>query len=308
MLKLLVNNSRRVSKLLGKDVEILEDINQREDLKEWLEKYVKFFSNANPESIREFEKMTGLELAIEYHCRNTNTSILFTKIGRVVERNFPIKIFNQHITALYEVKSIEDIAGETIIDGVCVNYRSTDMLIDLLENTKNNQRISEEIQLATLEDKIELLIDYGYLSYNFDTTNIKDLFLSPYGDVYALYSDGKLLKNNTFYEEGVKDLWILNDKTSYIIFEDNNLEYITSGWIGRNRKLEKIVYTDKFMAQLDNNELEIYIKLEESQYCIDQIYEKVSDIEYNEETNELFVFSLEGGIITLDLDYSIIIK
>lgn len=300
MNKIIVNNKRRVSKYLGFNVNDEDDLLEIKECKQFIIENKKYFESINKEHYQEFFEQTGLNITHIYLSENYIEPIRFNKMGCSI--NNPHEVYNHDLLILTKVDEIIIHNNIILADGKKIYDLYTD------DNTSFKKECSIRNKLSmknTIEEQIEIIKEY-YPQYNLNPTEVKQIYLSMFGDLFILNNNGNLYCNNKKYEENVEYIYQVDSYDVYLIFKDNNLEYLLSKYSQfESKKLDKILYSNTFLALLKNNILKLTIIDELPDTSICQIYQGIDDItlEISEDCyidNELLTLHIGKEKIVID--------
>lgn len=288
MKNLIVCNKRRVSDFLGFKVNDGEDILKNINCKKFIKKYQKYFKTATVEDFIEFNKETGLKLSNMYFQKNSANSISFNTLGSSLDRPFKHEIYNHDLVVINEVDNITIQDNKVIIDGIEMYTLNTNKDAIIKENLY--YEIRYELSLAsTLQEKNKIIQDKYNQNYELKE-DMKQIYLSSFGNLFVLYEDGTLYKNNKKYAEDVLGIWEANSYVCYLIFKDYHIEYLqTSSIYSHNESYDKVIFNDNYLALLRHKELEVISKLDEVDTNYHAFFSNVDNISFGRSDTYIFL-------------------
>lgn len=299
--QIIVNNSRKVSEYLGFQIKIEDNLLDIKECNSFVEQYKNYFETTDKEQMKEFFDKTGLRLAHIYESYDRLNSYEFNEMGSSLNSPLSDDIYNHHLLVITKV-------DELIIENNKI-YADGKLIYDL--SVDNNDKFEKEYNIRNylsiyrdIPKQIDFLKKEHYLSYELDYKQIKQIFMNSFGDLYVLNYDGNLYCNNKQCEQDVECIWDLDSFTSYIIFKDARVEFLTSKYLPYDKQYDKVLYGNIFIAFLKNKILELSIIIDQPDTSIHHTYYGVDDISYQylgDEylDNEKLSLYVEGGKIDI---------
>ena len=293
-MEIIVCNSRIVSKYLGFEVKTFENLMENPKCKNFIETNSKYFNSTEPTDFIEFYNKTGIIL-----------EHMFIKSGSMGFNAYGIKQNKIHIA---HIMIIDRENKSNIIDGILyVNDKKIRCVKQEIKEQEHRftkfQELNKKLEgifsnNEIFEDRKEELIlyDENYFEYYNKIKKIDQLIITPYNDIFALTREGKLYCNGEIYSENVEYVFEENTINKIIIYKDNNIEYLTANFGGPlNKKCDKVLYNEEFLATLENKEMQIIIKnskeyIENKSYTI--TLKGIDDIDFNELDDEELILTI----------------
>lgn len=322
MNRICVKNSRRVSEYFGFKVQENENILSNYNCKDFINKYKEYFFTTDTNKFRDFYKKTNLRLCniyilnnsykkrcISYHILKKEADIYtfsnfmleeisFNSLGSSIDSPFREDIYNHDIVTFNFVEDIRIIDRDIIIDGKKL-YKLFNNKSEI-ESQKQLTEVRYELYFEErIEEKVKIIHKKYDSQYKFQD-NIKQIYISSFGELYVLYKNGDLyiedyiLCNNHLYAKNILRIWEENIYRCYLIFKDNKIECITlNNWHLKNSfNNRKVLCTDYYLARLYKDELELITKNYETDESHHLWFDNVENISYGD--NE-FILNIENG-------------
>lgn len=287
-----VCNSRKISELLGFKINSSENILNNEDCFEFILNNISYFSDLSIKNFLEFSKDIGLNLTSVYSLKdkgdkeyyrilnkskdeleeiilkNINKDIYeisFNSLGSSIDRFARYEVYNHDLLIENEADDIIIKDEHIIIDGKDVYTLNNNQCLTIKENEKFLFDIRYEMSRCKLvydgqesiEKQIEVIKKRFEQKYEI-LPDVKQIYLSPFQELFVLYKDGKLYKNNKLYAKDVLEIWEANSYTCYLVFDDNNVEYIcTHSMCDFDKLYDKVILNNYFIAFLKNRYLSV---------------------------------------------------
>lgn len=244
-----VVNERRVGKFLGAELRYDENLLQNDECLAKLAQYNKYFTkNITSELFTDFYAETGLNLAYEIGKPQAKEKDTFhiSKYGytgpkdkewykQVRNEDILVKIYVDEIGELPspERKEAESELSDTIRE---LNYSLS--------------------QISNPAEKAELVAKY--MGEEFERTGVKQILVNPFGEIYIIYEDGRMLRDFKPYEENVDGIFAVDSSTAYLIFKDSAVEPLywhKEAAVMSRDKYDKVVFDDYFLGLLKADHL-----------------------------------------------------
>ena len=134
-----------------------------------------------------------------------------------------------------------------------------DFFLDVTRNEKEEEYFKIRYRLSTaksINEQIEIIEETFNKQYKFKE-KIKQIYIGIFQDLFILYKNGDLYKNDKIYATNVVAIWE-NSYLCYIVFNNNSIECISSNenYIYK-RKYDKIIFNDYYIAFLKNKILTV---------------------------------------------------
>jgi hypothetical protein len=297
MEKIEVLNERRVSEFLGFKVSNYEDLLLNSNCNDFIRKYEKYFESVSSKDFEEFFRKTGLMLRHVFYSNLNSSYISFDILGYNLSFSINPKIYNNHLLVITRVDKLT-IENNIIYADRKEIYKIKDeneVINKLTRISKIRERFYEAKRdypdSACISKLSEIVYEEYGKKYDINTSDISQIILSPFGDIFTLKNDGVLLRNNMPYDKNVEYIWEKDSYTKIIIFEDKKIEYI-SGTIGNliNKTYDKIWYDDYFLAILKDKNLELIIREENIENSVSFSLKGIDDIDYDSKNEELILY------------------
>lgn len=292
---IIVCNSRKVSKFLGFKINSSENILNNEKCFEFILNNIYYFNDLSIKNFIDFSKNTGLNLTSVYNlkvigekefynvlnksndeleelilknAKKNMYQISFNALGSSIDRFARYELYNHDLLIENEADEIIIKDEHIVIDGKDVYTLNNEQCISTKENEGLLYGIRYEMCRCELicdikdvtHEQVKLLKEKFKDKYQF-FENVKQIYLSPFQELFVLYKDGKLYKDNKIYASGVLGIWDANDYTCYLVFENNTVEYICTHNICDIDKIyDKVIYNGYFIAFLKDKHLSIISK------------------------------------------------
>lgn len=308
--KLLVHNSRRFSEYVGIRVESGEDILINSKCEDFIEKYKKYFLKPDKDLMEKFFLETGLILGFIYDCGIGSISkikcVSFNSLCCSLRNPFSKDIYDNHLTVVNKVKNIFVKDDKLYVDGIDLyDLRNDDdvWFSEYKNKIVRNHLNSKYIQnpFDGLQSQVEIIKKEYDSNYDYDENDIKQITISSLGKLFVLKKDGTLLRNNQVYDKDVLAMWNKDSFTTMIIFKDNRIEFIESRYEPYDRKYDKVIYDDLFIATLKNKNLAVTRIGEEPDSSINVGLCDIDDFLYDSDKEILKIFK-NNEYIELDIE------
>lgn len=293
--KIVVYNNLRVGNVIGAKLEHDEDLLISKDLKvkEFINKYLKYFNSCEEDDMLEFFKLTGLLIGHEYIEKGTFKRIYFSLNG-VYSWDFDklenkANSYNHHLIIETYVDNLEVWKSSITANKKDIYHFKTKEVIDVDEHKWN-------LSMLNTKERIEYFKDNNYLLP--DCKDIKDILLDSFNNVLSLTKNGCLYLNDYLYSKGVEYIFELNSTDIKLIYKNMIVEDYSSHCNSLMcNKYDKVLYDDSFLATLENHMLCIYLYLDlEYNKSIYFRFDDVDDISYLKESQSLVIIKNEEKI------------
>ncbi len=313
----IITNKRRVSKLIG-----IESIRDRKFERE----YNEYFNDTSIEKLNEFYEKTGLKLTNIYKLKEAYNKksidsrylriselpydfseymiekISFNSLGSSIDSPFENDIYGQDIIAIHEVDEIWIRDNKVVVDGkeIYTLYKNK----EIIELENRCSEIRYELSFTKNIDEKNKIIHDNYDSEYEIKGEVKQIYLSPFGELFVLYNDGLLYMQeygkhvNLKYAENVAGIWEANTYNCYLIFKDNYVEFLASkSFYCHEKKYDKVIFKDNYLALLKDKELEVISKSEDSEENYHSTFNEIDDIDLGEYESYLKIKKQDEYII-----------
>lgn len=301
MNEIIVNNSRKVSKCLKLSINCGEDLLKIRECNHFINKYKNYLEAVNKKDLKEFYEETGLKLTHIYKSSSDFNKYVFNEMGSSVCKPLSHNIYNHHLLVITIVDKIIVENNKIYADGKLIY----DLILDENSTFEKECVIRNELSRSeNIETQTKIISKYYGLN-NLCKQSLKQIFLCSFGNLYVLNNDGILFCNNKEYEQNVKYIWSVDSYTSYIIFNDNSVEYLTNKYDSLNdNKYDKVIYGNSFIAFLKNKVLNLTKIDEIPDTSINQTLYNVDDIfcTSTSEYDEVLSLSIKNEKIDISIN------
>ncbi len=323
-----VCNGRKVSNFLGIDVNVGKrrvDILRKDECIDFIIKYNHYFEDVNVNNFKAFAEETKLNLTNIYILNSdivrnptyilnmpkhyidisiTNkphkyiASISFNELGSSLDRGFNYELYNHDLLVINETEEMLLEDNHIIVDNNCI-YTLNNKEVS---SSNDNEILCIEIryELSTsksIDEKIKIIKEKYNSKYIFKES-VKQIYLSSFRELFVLYDNGDLYKNNDLYATNVIAIYEINSYVSYLIFKNNDVEYITSHrQIYNSIHYDKIIFNGYYIAFLKNKDLEVINICEDPDSNYHTFFYNVDDIEFGDEIIDINLIKGKETII-----------
>ncbi len=321
-------NERKVSSVLGINVGNKKkrvDILEIDECIDFIIRYNNYFKDVNVNNFKTFTKETKLnltnlyrlsnslgknatyirnipkrniDLSISNKSNNYITEITFNELGSSIDRVFNYELYNHDLLVINEADNLILKDNNIILDNNCIYTLNNEEVSIINDNENLYYEIRYELSISnSIDEKIKIINK----KYNFKCEfkeNIKQIYLSSFGELFVLYDNGDLYRNNELYATNVLTIYEINSYVSYLIFNNNDVEYITSHYeIYNNLHYDKIIFNDYYIAFLKNKNLEVINICEDPDRNYHTFFYNIDDIKLGDEINEIKLIKGKEEII-----------
>ena len=257
MRKLIVRNKRVLSDYFNIQLEIEEDLFSRteKNIKNFIKTYENFLFKENYDKFKEFTKKTGLSILRVYYVKNSYNKFYLDERGitSLFENDYDIPndrnyVFKHHLTVhIYLDKIVNE---NNCIYGFIEGQKKLIYKENVAYNKVNYdgrtiRRIIYQDDLVK-EDMIKKVLTLlpKYVLPKLEIEQIKQIeCIYPFDDILILKNNGDLFVNGNLYAKNVRELCCLTLYRTFIIFEDENVEFYTSTLIQSTSIIVKAIKT-----------------------------------------------------------------
>lgn len=313
---IIVCNSKRVSDFLGLNLKPGDNILKNSDCFHFILRYIEFFEDVSIENFQRFNEETSLSLSSIYLLKNytyENIYDVFNKKRQDVERHLNenpdvnivqisfnslgstfdredcyFEIYNHDLLIENEAENIKLDGDHIVINGKNIYTLYNDECMNLKKKEKICYAARYEMSVAldnNILEKIKAVEKIENEKYKLHD-GVKQLYLSPFQDLFSLYDDGNLYKNNKFYAKDVLTIWEANSYNCYLVFNDYSVENLVTNFAYKtNKSYDKVIFNEYFIAFLKDRELKViaisfYDEIDTNYYTF---FSNVDDIKISED-------------------------
>lgn len=294
---IVVNNPRRIKRLLGISTRRGIYLTNIEEAKEFINKYKNLLFSYNPQDLRELENTSGLIATHIIRTKDSNSQVFYFNSSCACTNNLFLKSQNYFD---------HDIIVETFVDELSISFKDnkTDIYInkekiddfnksfpDILHYVPNKLPIylTKNFEINFLCKTIDEKVEYINKCYKCDleSKNIKEIKVDYFSNFLILYNDGKLYRNNILYDENIEYVLNIDDYNTYLIYKDNHIGMYSSKNVlfwEITKKYKKILYKDDcFLARINKEKiLELEVAVDNfHEASIAMTFDNIDDINYN---------------------------
>lgn len=323
-----VCNARKVSGFLGINVDAGKkrvDILKRDECIDFIIKYNHYFEDVSINNFKTFTKETKLNLTNLYtlnsaiiknptYIRNTPkryidismtnksnnyiAAISFNELGSTLDRAFNYELYNHDLLVMNETEELRLKDNHVIADNYCIYILNNEEVSRSNDNENLCAEIRYELSVSkSINEKIEIIKEKYSSKYIFKE-NVKQIYLSSFDELFVLYDNGNLYKNNELYADNVTTIYEINSYVSYLIFKNNDVEYITNHHeIYDSIHYDKIIFNEYYIAFLKNKDLEVINICEDPDTNYHTFFYNVDDIEFGNEIIDIKLIKGKEEII-----------
>lgn len=323
-----VCNGRKVSDFLGINANVGRkrvDILKKDECIDFIIKYNHYFMDVNVNNFKTFTKETKLNLTNIYTLNsaidknptyilnvpkhyidisiankpnNYIADISFNELGSSLDRDFNYEIYNHDLLVINEAEELILKDEQIIVDNNCIYTLNNKQVRSCNDNAMLCYEIRYELNVSNSIDEKLKIIKEKYNSKYIFKENVKQIYLSSFSELFVLYENGDLYKNNELYATNVLTIYEINSYVSYLIFKNNDVEYITN-----HHKIYDIIHYDKvifnkyYIAFLKNKDLEVINICEDPDTNYHTFFYNIDDIEFGDEIIDIKLIKGKEEII-----------
>ncbi len=306
MEEIIVRNKRVISDYFHASLETGEDLLKRREtnIKEFIKEYQDILVNEDYSQFKDFTVKTGLSILRIYHIDNRYEEFYMDELGMHTkwenDEGIPVEkdgIFKNHLTIhIYLDKMIKE---KKEIVGFINNQKQFIYKEKKKENTPkyDGRKIREVLDQENLSEeeklrKLKTLLPKEFFS-KLKMSSIKQMkCIPPFEDFLLLKKNGDLFVNGRLYATKVREICYLTFYRTYLIFENEEVEFYTCPFINSAFPTVQCIKTqavnqsflasltkekDVFISMVGNEDIEADFDIDT---CMDFYLSNIDDFTY----------------------------